>query len=99
MGKVDAYAAVWQALNTEGLAVSNSEMLTELVYPNPVSNALQFTSFIKNGEAELIDMNGRRTPLQIIDNSIDVSTIAPGVYVLRLYSAGKWTQTRVVISR
>jgi len=99
MGKVDAYAAVWQALNTEGLAVSNSEMLPNLVFPNPVSNALQFTSSIKNGKAELIDMNGRRTQLPIESNSIDVSNMVPGVYVLKLESEGNLIQTRVVISR
>jgi len=98
MGKVDAYAAVWQALNTEGLAVSNSELENNLVYPNPVSNTLQFVSFIKNGKAELIDMNGRRTQLPIESNSMDVSNIASGVYVLQLDSEGKLIRTRVVIS-
>ncbi len=98
MGKVDAYAAVWQALNTEGLTVINSELRDNLVYPNPASHILIVSPSFQHSTAMLFDMNGRKIPVRMEANTIDVSTIEPGVYVLQLVGKGKLIQARIVIT-
>jgi subtilisin family serine protease len=98
MGKVDAYAAVWEALNTEGLSVANTERRDNVVYPNPVSHTLIVSPPFQNASAILFDMNGRKVPVRMKANTIDVSTIESGVYVLQLAEKGELIQTRVVIT-
>ncbi len=63
------------------------------LYPNPVRNTLQLLS--RSSEERLcriVDISGREVRRLIVTNtqeSIDVTELAPGVYVLALYEGGK----------
>ena len=98
MGKVDAYAAVWEALNTTGLSVINYADDENFVYPNPASHTLMLSSSIQNSTAILLDINGRKLPVRIDGNMMDVSNLESGVYVLQLEVNGEMKQARIVVA-
>jgi subtilisin family serine protease len=98
MGKVDAFAAVVESLNTIGLSVINSSSQEDLVYPNPASHTLVLSSSIQNRTAKLFDMNGRILPVRIAGNSLDVSNLESGLYVLHMEVNGVLKQARIVVT-
>jgi subtilisin family serine protease len=99
MGKVDAYAAVQMALQTEGLstAVVHSKDLS--IYPNPASNEI-FVRVPSNEQPSIVSlfsMNGQQFNLPINMGRVDVSTLASGAYMLRAQSSGEMYQSRIVV--
>jgi hypothetical protein len=98
MGKVDAYAAVIEALNTSGLSVIDSSSQEDLVYPNPASHTLILSSSAQSSKAMLYDVNGRVLPVRIEGRLIDVSALESGVYVLRMEGNGELKQARVIVA-
>jgi subtilisin family serine protease len=99
MGKVDAHAAVVLALSTEGL---NTQAITfdEIqVYPNPASDVIfvRAPSGSPIRSAELFSMNGQRFIATATMGRIDISTLAPGLYILQLNVDGKLYQSRITL--
>jgi hypothetical protein len=99
MGKVDAYAAVQMALQTEGLstAVVHSKDLS--IYPNPASNEI-FVRVPSNEQPSIVSlfsMNGQQFNLPINMGRVDVSTLASGAYMLRAQSSREMYQSRIVV--
>jgi hypothetical protein len=78
----------------EGQSLSiEDETLTDLVmYPNPVENVLNFTSSanISNKVATIFDVNGKKIlSSKLNNNSLDVSKLRSGFYIIRLEEKGK----------
>jgi hypothetical protein len=80
------------------------------IYPNPASNVVNFDLFLPSaGETtiELMDVNGRNVATLSSDKLVsgmntvemNVSNVSNGIYVARITSAGKSTQTRLLIAR
>ncbi len=66
--------------------------------PNPVSNFLRINTRIQNAMAEIISIDGKAVSSQALagTNSVDVSSLQPGVYVLRLTGSNGVGQSRFV---
>ena len=101
MGKVDAHAAVVLALGTEGL---NTQLITTdeiQVYPNPANDVVfvRTPSGSQIHSVELYSMNGQRFTSSVAMGRIDVSALAPGLYILQLNVDGKLWQSRLSIMR
>ncbi len=98
-GKINAYAAIQQALVTVGLA-EMKENTSWSVYPNPTMDVLKISG-IENletlREVQMIDVSGKISVLVIENESIRVSDLSEGTYVLRFLKDGKVFQTRVVV--
>jgi hypothetical protein len=74
------------------LSVIDETLINVSIYPNPVANELQIktTTDITNKIATVFDINGKRIlNMKLKSNTINVSTLAGGVYFLRLESNGK----------
>lgn len=75
------------------------------VYPNPVSNTLYATpnSFLTNASFEFYTVVGKKVlsinKTQITNNAIDVSTLAKGVYFLRILNSENKTIATKKISK
>lgn len=54
------------------------------VYPNPVNNILYIGTDDIGHTANIIDLTGKVKVVNIINNSIDVSTLASGIYLLTM---------------
>ena len=92
-GKVDAYQAVIKALETTGMSDYETNEFRFTLFPNPVSDLLYISiqADKDNINIELYDLQGRKLNQQIMSfgvNTIDVSSLAPGYYFIKL-SDGK----------
>jgi hypothetical protein len=56
------------------------------------------SSSIQNSTAILLDINGRKLPVRIDGNMMDVSNLESGVYVLQLEVNGEMKQARIVVA-
>jgi hypothetical protein len=95
-GKVNAYAAVKLALNTVGVSALNKDITWD-VYPNPANKTLSISGV--NGvifEVMIVDFQGKEINMELIDNSMNVSSIEAGVYFLRLIRDGKVEQKKFI---
>ena len=95
-GKVNAYAAVKLALTTVGISELPQEVTWD-IYPNPANQTLSISGLEDfNAEALIIDLQGKVTNIELINNSMNISSIETGVYFLRLIRAGKVEQKKFV---
>lgn len=76
-----------------GVGVSEVNLITSSVYPNPAKNEVQFS--VANGkptEAVLTDLNGKevgRYELNTTSKTVDVSDLKQGIYLYQLNENGK----------
>jgi hypothetical protein len=99
MGKVDAYAAVQLALQTEGLNTGFVQSKDLSIYPNPASNEI-FIRVPSNEQPKIVtlySMNGQQFLLPIMQGRVDVSSLANGVYMLRAQTGAEIFQSRIVV--
>ncbi|MFM7725747.1 MAG: T9SS type A sorting domain-containing protein, partial [Flavobacteriales bacterium] len=99
MGKVDAYEAVMLALATEGLNITNAASSEIDIYPNPAESVIfiRTSSDIQMKTVRFFGMNGQRFELPVVSGTIDVGSLAAGVYILQIESTGKIVRRRIVI--
>lgn len=68
-----------------------------VVFPNPVKDVLYLNNSNENLTVSISDINGRQIiNQQKIDNSINISCLLPGAYILNIYSSGKITPVKFV---
>ncbi|MBM3164197.1 MAG: S8 family peptidase [Bacteroidetes bacterium] len=88
-GKVNAYAAVKQALNL--VQVSDQTMFNAwTIYPNPVVESLHFTLVDElPSSCTIVDECGERIELGILNESVNVKNLSAGKYLIQLVIGGK----------
>ncbi len=89
MGKVNAYGAVYLALNTVNIT-SDQATQTISLYPNPVTSQLFIevsTSALENVTYQILDVTGKVIKTAPLKQSqqIDVASWSKGVYFVRIY--------------
>lgn len=99
MGKVDAYAAVMMALQTEGLSAHEFGVTNVSIFPNPASNEifLRVPSSEQPTAVSIMNMSGQEWILPVIAGRVDVSSLAGGMYVLQLQLSGEVAQIKLVL--
>lgn len=89
MGKLNAYAAVQEALALVEVPENSMENAWN-VYPNPVVESLHFTLVDElPKECMIVDAQGKCMALPIQDEHVSVKHLKPGQYTLRLLIDGK----------
>ncbi|PNQ75446.1 RNA-binding protein [Hanstruepera neustonica] len=76
----------------QSLTVDDYELTGLTIYPNPVKNTINFDSAVNlNGRiATVFDLNGKRVlNTKLEQNSLDVSNLNTGIYVIRLENEGR----------
>jgi len=53
------------------------------IYPNPADSNILITTEVAFDFIDIIDINGKKTKKNIKNNLIDISTLAPGFYILQ----------------
>ncbi len=74
------------------LSVEDFELSSIVIHPNPVKDLININTPVdlKNRIATVFDLNGKRVLNKKLDsNSLDVSNLSSGIYILRLESNGK----------
>jgi hypothetical protein len=93
-------------LNMQDLSISVNEIGDRKfqVYPNPTSSSLNIKSMDANGEfsVELYDMVGNKImemdAIAAREISLDVSGVAPGMYLLKTTAGGNSSSVRVAVN-
>ena len=74
-----------------------SENFSLIVYPNPVSELLSFTTDVTGGKTTIVDSQGGVVASQQInENSLNVAHLKQGIYFLILEKEGKQTIKRFI---
>lgn len=93
------YIYSYSGIDEAGISPASQTSLK--AYPNPAATKLNIEiEPTQNATAELLDLSGRQLKSQKVDGShaqMDVSTIAPGIYLLRVTAAGQTTTRRVIV--
>lgn len=81
------------------LSVATANELSFDVYPNPAKNRIYVASNLQESQIQVYDITGKlvlKTQMQFGENAIDISAMAPGVYLARILAEGK-SQTKKLI--
>ncbi len=65
-----------------GVATINGESKTLSVYPNPVSEAIEFAGIEDIQSVEIVSLNGAVNSCKVVNNKVNVSNLAAGEYVI-----------------
>lgn len=65
-----------------GVATVNGESKTLTVYPNPVSEAIEFAGIEDIQSVEVVSLNGAVKACSVVNNQVNVSDLAAGEYVI-----------------
>jgi len=87
-----------QTPNTNSLAPSSIQGLN--LYPNPVSNGKLYISTSKNlsKDIEIFDVLGKKVfSSKLFSNTLDISTLKSGVYVIKIVEDQKIETRKLVI--
>ncbi|UXX79713.1 T9SS type A sorting domain-containing protein [Reichenbachiella carrageenanivorans] len=67
-----------------------------VLFPNPTSKTLNIQSDIQASSVEAYNTSGKRTHLAIQNQQIDVSSLQPGIYILKIISNVGVTQSKFI---
>ncbi|TNE54254.1 MAG: T9SS type A sorting domain-containing protein [Bacteroidetes bacterium] len=98
-GKVNAYAAIQMALQTIGdVSVSEKSQKEFSLYPNPAQEILHLEGNfnLDRVQAKIVDQTGRIQKYWINNNSLDLTPLVPGTYLLHFEFQGRVHQQRFV---
>jgi hypothetical protein len=94
-------ATEWAYVTTGVLGIAQNDIAGLKVYPNPVSNGTLFIETAVNGEKAItvFDILGKQVlNTTTADNTINVSNLRGGVYVVRITEEGKTATRKLVIN-
>lgn len=70
------------------LGTAQTENLDFRIFPNPATDFLRIQNAPKLEQVRVFDLNGRRV-LQTTESEIDVRNLAPGIYIVNVYSGNE----------
>ena len=80
------------------LGIQDQLLSSVTMYPNPTAGQLSLTipADLTIEKVSLIDIAGRNTQVQLINNTLDMSNLATGVYILKLETSAGISTQRVI---
>jgi hypothetical protein len=80
------------------LGIQDQLLSSVTMYPNPTAGQLSLTipADLTIERVSLIDITGRNTRVQLINNTLDMSNLATGVYILKLETSAGISTQRVI---
>ena len=100
-GKIDAYAAVKKALETVSIQQPDAVSGKIALYPNPAKGTV-YVNCVTDGElkAQVYSLDGKLLMNSVLkNNSIDVSHLSQGMYIVRVSSESFSGTAKLVIAR
>jgi minor extracellular serine protease Vpr len=99
MGKVNAYAAVLLSLATQGLTTTEASKNVLRIYPNPADQFIMIEGDLNEFPQQIraLDMQGKITPLTIVNGRSDISALSSGMYVLEFVYKESKSYARLVV--
>ena len=85
---------VWGTCPTA--SVDDQNQLDILIYPNPTSDIVYIDGNYTQLKVVVYDILGKQVMKESITNSIDISQLEKGVYILQLSDGAKLTTQRII---
>ena len=85
---------VWGTCPTA--SVDNQNQLDISIYPNPTSDIVYFDGNYSQLKVVVYDILGKQVIKESITNSVDISQLEKGVYILQLFDGAKLTTQRMI---
>lgn len=85
--------------NGEDLAVNDIKKGAFSVYPNPATDVLKFNTAAKVESVQIYDLSGKAVSANYADGQVNVSTLAKGVYVVKVKNVDGTTSSSKFIKK
>lgn len=87
----------WLEVSAPGLSASAKRLSQKpvILYPNPATDYIQFSTSVI-GDILAVDAAGRQLKIQSNGNSANVSSLSPGMYLLRFQTQTGWQALHLV---
>jgi len=96
-GKINAYQAIKLALQTIGnVGVESIHTSKFKLFPNPSISELKIDFMASLFEVQVVDMKGNIIKKQVCQNTIDITSLEAGVYLLRFEHNQKIYQQKFI---
>jgi hypothetical protein len=70
------------------------------IYPNPIINSFKILSSLKIEKVEIFNILGQKSSVQNLkSNTIDISTLSKGIYILKVYQENAKVATKKFIKQ
>ena len=70
------------------------------IYPNPVINSFKILSPLKIEKVEIFNVLGQKSTVQNVkSNTVDISTLSKGIYILKVYQENAKVATKKIIKK
>lgn len=97
-GKINAYQAVLMAINTVGVN-EIKQPLSWTVYPNPAQSILNIKGLNNDFESiEIYDLTGKLCGRYTQVNSIDISNLTAGTYIIKIVRNNRVEQQKFMVN-
>lgn len=83
--------------NSNTLSVSNFEERNMVVYPNPASSFIHIKTNLSLEKIEIYDVYARLVLKTKYNNSIRISKLSKGTYLLKVYSIHKSYSVKIIV--
>ncbi|MEZ4858950.1 MAG: T9SS type A sorting domain-containing protein [Flavobacteriaceae bacterium] len=83
----------------ENLGVSNNEQTSFVIFPNPANTNVVNIESQFDGEKQVVvyDMLGKKVIDTVVENALDISILAPGVYSVKLTQQGASSVKKLIV--
>lgn len=82
------------------LSVTSESELAFSIYPNPAKNTMHIVSSLHESQIQVYDITGKlvlKNKMQFGENALDISAMAPGVYLARILANGNSITKKLII--
>jgi len=83
-------------ISSSTLATDHVSKVDLQIYPNPATDFVSLKSTDKVTNVEVFDLSGKRIELPLLNNQLDVRSLAKGVYVLKITTGKASYQKKLV---
>lgn len=80
----------------ETLSIEQNEVIQTKVYPNPVASILTVESSQSIDKLEIYNVLGKRVGMISDSNSMDMSELNSGIYMLKIFSGNKVSSQKII---
>lgn len=76
--------------------INNLSNISSEIFPNPAHSVINISSEIKTGNFEIIDLTGKVVSSGKFQNSIDISSLKQGVYLVNINNQNSYSTQRFI---
>jgi len=85
----EGFVIRFKSIMKSGLVGNNTKIFSPLFYPNPAQNFIYLQDGCDQNQVRVMDLNGKPQIIEMSDNRLGISHLAPGFYIIEMVSKGQ----------